>query len=233
MMVTRRVDRRDDASRPRVASRPRDRTAARPPAPAPPPGRRLIVIQLQIRPVVHLVILQRDVILVHGVPLLHANLLRPRARLRGDEFLQVPDRVVLAARRASRRASVTVIVTVHRASRRAARRTRCDSRAFSHRRAHLHLTRIFFPSRSLSVISIIPRRAARAREVNRSRTRTRGRGRARALVCGASVARETRGGDGGRCFSGESDARGRERRARDGVLGVRRRARLRARRWGA
>ena len=92
-----------------------------------------------------LVIVQRDVILINRVPLLYAYLLRPRPRLRGDEFLQIADGVVLAAPRASS----------GRQSRRALERSRA--------RTHLHLTRIFFPSRSFSVISIIVARASAVR----------------------------------------------------------------------
>ena len=41
-----------------------------------------------------LVVLKRDVVLVDGVPLLDAQLLRPRASLRGQQFLQVADGVL-------------------------------------------------------------------------------------------------------------------------------------------
>lgn len=44
----------------------------------------------------YLVILEGDVVLVDVVPLLNADLLGARARLRRHQFLQVPDRVVLA-----------------------------------------------------------------------------------------------------------------------------------------
>ena len=44
----------------------------------------------------YLVILQCDVILVHVVPLLDADLLGPGADLRRDELLEVTDGVVLA-----------------------------------------------------------------------------------------------------------------------------------------
>ena len=40
-----------------------------------------------------LVVLEGDVVLVDGVPLLDADLLGPRAALRGDQLLQVADRV--------------------------------------------------------------------------------------------------------------------------------------------
>lgn len=45
----------------------------------------------------NLVVLERDVVLVDGVPLLDADLLRPRAHLRRHELLEVPHRVVLVA----------------------------------------------------------------------------------------------------------------------------------------
>lgn len=45
----------------------------------------------------NLVVLERDVVLVDGVPLLDADLLRPSAHLRRHQLLQVPHRVVLVA----------------------------------------------------------------------------------------------------------------------------------------
>ena len=44
-----------------------------------------------------LVVVERDVVLVHGVPLLDAQLLGPRAGLRGEELLEVADGVVRVA----------------------------------------------------------------------------------------------------------------------------------------
>ena len=60
-------------------------------------GRRLIVVELQAHAVMDLVILERDVVLVHRVPLLDAQLLRARAGLRGEQLLEVANGVVLVA----------------------------------------------------------------------------------------------------------------------------------------
>lgn len=78
----------------------------------------LVVIQLDVRPVVKLVVAEHDVVLENRIPLLEANLLWARPRLRRDELLQVTDRVVLAVMRAMRRAmrSVERIRDVARAS---------------------------------------------------------------------------------------------------------------------
>ena len=46
----------------------------------------------------YLVILEGDVVLVDVVPLLNADLLGTRARLRRHQLLQVADRVVLTVR---------------------------------------------------------------------------------------------------------------------------------------
>jgi len=54
-------------------------------------------VELKAHAIVDLVVVQRDVILVHSVPLLDAQLLRPRARLRREQFLQVADGVVRVA----------------------------------------------------------------------------------------------------------------------------------------
>ena len=59
--------------------------------------RELVVVKLKPHPVVNFVVFQGDVVLVYVVPLLNAELFRPRACLRGDEFLQVTDGVVLVA----------------------------------------------------------------------------------------------------------------------------------------
>ena len=45
----------------------------------------------------HLIVCQRNVIFVDGVPFLNADLLWPRASLCCNQLLQVPDRVVLVA----------------------------------------------------------------------------------------------------------------------------------------
>ena len=58
----------------------------------------LVVVELQAHAVVDLVVLQRDVVLVDGIPLLDPQLLGARADLRGQQLLQVADGVVLAAR---------------------------------------------------------------------------------------------------------------------------------------
>ena len=50
-------------------------------------------VELEAHAVVDLVVVERDVILVHGVPLLDPQLFRPRARLRCEQLLQVADRV--------------------------------------------------------------------------------------------------------------------------------------------
>lgn len=65
--------------------------------PSPIEGLRLVVVELETHAVVDLVILEGDVVLVDVVPLLDAELLRSRARLRRDELLQVADGVVLVA----------------------------------------------------------------------------------------------------------------------------------------
>ncbi|CAH0374783.1 unnamed protein product [Pelagomonas calceolata] len=59
--------------------------------------RGLVVVQLEAHAVVDLVVLERDVVLEDGVPLLDADLLGPGAALRRDELFQVADRVVLVA----------------------------------------------------------------------------------------------------------------------------------------
>jgi hypothetical protein len=56
-----------------------------------------VVVELEAHAVVDLVVLQGDVVLVDVVPLLDAELLRPRPGLRRDELLQVADGVVLVA----------------------------------------------------------------------------------------------------------------------------------------
>ena len=76
---------------------------------------RLLVVELQVHAVVYLVVLQLDVVLEDGVPLLqddlvppdnidnkddnivHTNASSPGSRLGRDQFLQVADGVVLVA----------------------------------------------------------------------------------------------------------------------------------------
>ena len=60
-------------------------------------GVMLLVIKLQIHAVLNLVVLQRDVVLVDGVPLLQNQLFVSRARLGGDQLLQIADCVILVA----------------------------------------------------------------------------------------------------------------------------------------
>jgi hypothetical protein len=58
---------------------------------------RLVVVELEPHPVVDLVVLERDVVLVDVVPLLDADLLGARPRLRRHQLLEVADGVVLVA----------------------------------------------------------------------------------------------------------------------------------------
>ena len=60
-------------------------------------GVALVVVQLQAHAVVDLVVLEGNVVFVHGVPLLDAQLLRSRASLRCEQFLQVTDSIVRVA----------------------------------------------------------------------------------------------------------------------------------------
>ena len=89
-----------------------------------------------------LVVREGDVVLVHVVPLLDADLLRPGPGLGGHQLFQVAYGVVLAA-------STQPVGTA--ASGRAAKRQTTRGGAD----AHLHLTLTFFPSRSLRTTSII------------------------------------------------------------------------------
>lgn len=57
----------------------------------------LLVVQLQIHAVLDLVVFQRDVILVDGVPLLQDQLFVSRSSLSGDQLLQVTNRVIFVA----------------------------------------------------------------------------------------------------------------------------------------
>lgn len=56
-----------------------------------------IVVELEAHAIMNLVILEGDVVLVDGVPLLNPDLLGPSTRLRGDKLLQVADCVVIVA----------------------------------------------------------------------------------------------------------------------------------------
>lgn len=56
-----------------------------------------VYAQLQTHTVVYLVILERDVILVYRVPLLYSQLLRSCTELRGGQFLEIADGIVLVA----------------------------------------------------------------------------------------------------------------------------------------
>ncbi len=58
---------------------------------------KLVVVKLETHAVVDLVILESDVILVDGVPLLDPNLVCSRARLSRHQLLQIPDGVVIVA----------------------------------------------------------------------------------------------------------------------------------------
>ena len=57
----------------------------------------LVVVELEAHAIVDLVILEGDMILVDGVPLLDADLVGPGARLCRHELLQVADGVVVVA----------------------------------------------------------------------------------------------------------------------------------------
>jgi len=57
----------------------------------------LLVVQLQIHPVMDLVIFQSDVVLEDGVPLLQHDLVPLGSGLSRDQLLEVPDGVVLVA----------------------------------------------------------------------------------------------------------------------------------------
>ena len=55
----------------------------------------LEVVQLEAHAIVDLIVAQRDMVLVHRVPLLDLDAVGPCACLRCNHFLQVADRVVL------------------------------------------------------------------------------------------------------------------------------------------
>jgi hypothetical protein len=57
----------------------------------------LVVVQLEVHAIMHLIVCQRNVVFVDGVPFLNADLLWPRASLCCHQLLQVPDRVVFIA----------------------------------------------------------------------------------------------------------------------------------------
>merc|ERR1719310_2258706 len=65
-----------------------------PPPPMPPPPRRSVVVELEAHAIVDLVVIERDVVLVHRVPFLYPQFLWPRARLRSEELLEVAHGVV-------------------------------------------------------------------------------------------------------------------------------------------
>jgi hypothetical protein len=56
-----------------------------------------LVVELQVHPVVDLIVLELDVVLEDGVPLLEHDLVPAGARLRRDQLLEVADGVVLVA----------------------------------------------------------------------------------------------------------------------------------------
>ena len=57
----------------------------------------LLVVQLQIHAILDLVVSQRDVVLVDGVPLLQDQLFVSRAGLNGNQLLEVANRVIFVA----------------------------------------------------------------------------------------------------------------------------------------
>merc|ERR1719421_2582194 len=67
------------------------------PPPRPPRRPRLVVVQLEAHAVVNLIVVERDVVLVHGVPLLDPKLLRPCACLRSKQLFQVANCVIWVA----------------------------------------------------------------------------------------------------------------------------------------
>jgi hypothetical protein len=112
---------------------------------------------------VYLVVFQCDVILVHVVPLLDADLLGPGADLRRDELLEVTDGVVLAVCEGGGDGGELGTVRFGRSGRlgfpQGAHRGEKGG-AGGHEGVecvdtHLHLTRIFLPRRSLSTTSIM------------------------------------------------------------------------------
>jgi hypothetical protein len=123
----------------------------------------LVVVHLQAHAVVYLVVFQCDVILVHVVPLLDADLLGPGADLRRDELLEVTDGVVLAVCEGGGDGGELGTVRFGRSGRlgfpQGAHRGEKGG-AGGHEGVgcvdtHLHLTRIFLPRRSLSTTSIM------------------------------------------------------------------------------
>lgn len=123
----------------------------------------LVVVHLQAHAVVYLVVFQCDVVLVHVVPLLDADLLGPGADLRRDELLEVTDGVVLAVCEGGGDGGELGTVRFGRSGRlgfpQGAHRGEKGG-AGGHEGVgcvdtHLHLTRIFLPRRSLSTTSIM------------------------------------------------------------------------------
>ena len=131
---------------------------------------RLVIVQLKAHAIVDLVILQCDVVLEDVVPLLDADLLRACARLSCHQLLQVADRVILAANQVfdhsytaialKKFVTLTVAEDLQVRMEEAARRDgegkgggRGDE--MNRGRTHLHFTRIFLPSRSFKITSII------------------------------------------------------------------------------
>lgn len=111
----------------------------------------------------YLVVFQCDVVLVHVVPLLDADLLGPGADLRRDELLEVTDGVVLAVCEGGGDGGELGTVRFGRSDRlgfaQGAHRGEKGG-AGGHEGVgcvdtHLHLTRIFLPRRSLSTTSIM------------------------------------------------------------------------------
>ena len=111
----------------------------------------------------YLVVFQCDVVLVHVVPLLDADLLGPGADLRRDELLEVTDGVVLAVCEGGGDGGELGTVRFGRSGRlgfpQGAHRGEKGG-AGGHEGVecvdtHLHLTRIFLPRRSLSTTSIM------------------------------------------------------------------------------
>lgn len=111
----------------------------------------------------YLVVFQCDVVLVHVVPLLDADLLGPGADLRRDELLEVTDGVVLAVCEGGGDGGELGTVRFGRSGRlgfpqgahRGGKGGAGGHEGVGCVDTHLHLTRIFLPRRSLSTTSIM------------------------------------------------------------------------------
>uniref|UniRef100_A0A131YJD4 Tick transposon n=1 Tax=Rhipicephalus appendiculatus TaxID=34631 RepID=A0A131YJD4_RHIAP len=56
-----------------------------------------LVIELQVHAIMDFIVSQRDMVLEDGVPFLQDNFVPSRSRLRGYEFLQISNSVVVVA----------------------------------------------------------------------------------------------------------------------------------------